>query len=59
MLGTGVAGAGFTTTDAVPAKLVHPPTDTVTLYDPAMAAVAKGLVGFCKVLANAEGPVHE
>jgi hypothetical protein len=38
---------------------VQPPTVTVTLYVPAIAAVAPGRVGFCKVDVNALGPVHE
>jgi len=54
----GAAGAGFTTTAAVPAALVHPPTVTVTLYVPAIAAVAEGRVGFCNADVNEEGPVH-
>jgi hypothetical protein len=54
----GVAGVGFTTTVAVPIPEVQPPTVTVTLYVPAMAAVAAGRVGFCVALVNADGPVH-
>jgi hypothetical protein len=46
LLAVGVAGVVFTTTAVVPAKLVQPPTVTVTLYVPAMAAVAVGRVGF-------------
>jgi hypothetical protein len=42
----GAIGAGFTTTVAVPAALVHPPDLTVTLYVPAIAAVAEDIVGF-------------
>jgi hypothetical protein len=53
----GVAGVGFTTTATVPAALVHPPTVTVTLYVPAMAAVADGRVGFWTDEVK-EGPVQ-
>jgi hypothetical protein len=59
MLGTGVAGLAFTTTVAVPAKLVQPPTEMVTLYVPAIAIVAAGRVGFCRALLKVEGPAHE
>jgi hypothetical protein len=55
----GVAGVAFTTTAVVPAKLVQPFVVTVTLYVPAIAAVEVGRVGFCVVLVNALGPVHE
>ena len=55
----GVAGVAFTTTAVVPAKLVQPLVVTVTLYVPAIAAVEVGRVGFCVVLVNALGPVHE
>jgi catabolite regulation protein CreA len=44
--GEGVAGVVFTATTVVPAALVHPPTVTVTLYVPAIAAVAFVIVGF-------------
>lgn len=54
----GVAGSAFTTTVAVPARLVHPPTVTVTLYVPAIAAVAEGRVGFCVALVKDDGPVQ-
>jgi hypothetical protein len=46
----GEAGVGFTTTEAVPAALVQPFVVTVTLYVPAIAAVAPAIVGFCKAL---------
>jgi hypothetical protein len=39
----------FTTTVVVPTALVHPATVTVTLYVPAIAALAEGLVGFWTV----------
>jgi len=42
----GVAGTAFTTTVVVPATLVQPPTVAVTLYVPAIAAVAEGRLGF-------------
>ena len=34
LLGAGVAGAGFTVTEVVPAELVHPSTVAVTEYVP-------------------------
>jgi hypothetical protein len=55
----GVVGAVFTTTLAVPAALVQPPDVTVTLYVPDIAVVAPARVGFCNVLVNVAGPVHE
>ena len=51
-------GPAFTTTEVVAAALVHPPTVTVTLYVPAIAAVADGRAGFCTADVNAEGPVQ-
>jgi hypothetical protein len=42
----GVAGIGFTTTTVVPAGPVHPFTVALTLYVPAIAVVAFGMVGF-------------
>ena len=36
----------FTVTAVVPAVLVHPPDVTVTLYVPAIVAVALAIVGF-------------
>ena len=54
----GAAGVGFTITFAVPAALVHPPEVTVTLYVPAMAAVAAGRVGFCTADVKDAGPLH-
>ncbi len=56
--GAGVAGVLFTTTVVVPTKLVHPLTVTVTLYVPAIAAVAPVRVGFCKAEVNVLGPVQ-
>jgi hypothetical protein len=38
---------------------VHPFNVTVTLYTPLIAAVAFGRTGFCDVLINPPGPVHE
>ena len=55
----GAAGTAFTTTIVVPGRLVQPAEVTVTLYVPAMAAVAPGRVGFCTADVNDEGPVHE
>jgi len=54
----GAAGVVFTTTAVVPARLVHDPTVTVTLYVPAIAAVAPVRVGFCKDDVNDAGPVQ-
>lgn len=54
----GVDGVVFITTAVVPVADVHPPTVTVTLYVPAIAAVADGRVGFCNDDVNAEGPVQ-
>lgn len=54
----GVDGVALIVTAVVPAADVHPPTVTVTLYVPAIAAVADGRVGFCKDDVNAEGPVQ-
>jgi hypothetical protein len=54
----GVAGSGFTTTVAVPAKLVQPPTVTVTLYVPDIATVALVRVGVLDVFVNDAGPVQ-
>ncbi len=39
-------GVGLTTTVVVPGAEVLPPTVTVTLYWPAFATVALGIVGF-------------
>ena len=58
MLGEGVAGKGLMTTVVVPAALVHPPTDTVTLYDPASPAFALATVGVLDVDVNPPGPVQ-
>ena len=55
----GVVGVAFTTTAVVPTAEVHPVVVTVTLYVPAIAAVAPVRVGFCNAEENAEGPVHE
>ena len=55
----GVAGAVFTATVVVPGKLVQPPTVTVTLYVPAIPAVADGRDGSSKVEVNVLGPVQE
>ena len=55
----GVAGVVLTTTTAVPTPDVHPFVVTVTLYVPAIAAVAPDRVGFCREEENEDGPVHE
>jgi hypothetical protein len=55
----GAGGAVFTTTEVLPAALVHPFIVRVTLYVPAIAVVALGRVGFCAELAKLFGPVHE
>ncbi len=58
MLVAVTVGAGFTTTLTVPV-LLHPPTAvTVTTYGPAILVVLFAMVGFCKLLVNANGPVH-
>jgi hypothetical protein len=54
----GVAGAGFTTTDVVPAAEVQPDTVMVTEYVPASASVALERVGFCSAEVKPFGPVH-
>ena len=51
-------GLPFTTTVVVPAALVHPPTVTVTLYVPAIAAVANGRVGSSSEELKEAGPVQ-
>ena len=55
----GVAGIALTITEVVPAILGHPEIVAVTLYVPAIAAVEPLIVGFCVVLVNPLGPVHE
>jgi hypothetical protein len=57
--GDGVAGVVFTTTATVPAADVHPFVVMVTLYVPAIAAVALVMDGFCTALAKLFGPAHE
>ena len=54
----GMAGAFPGVAAPLPAALVQPLTVIVTLYVPAMAAVAPGRVGFCNVLEYALGPVQ-
>jgi hypothetical protein len=54
----GVAGAGLTMTDVVPAAEGQPFTVTVTEYVPASAVVALGRVGFWSVEVKPFGPVH-
>lgn len=49
----------FTVTLVVAADDVHPPTVTVQLYVPAIAAVTEGLLGSSKLEEKADGPVHE
>jgi hypothetical protein len=46
LVAVGVVGIAFTTTATVPAALVHPLTVAVTLYVPAIDAVAPALEGF-------------
>ena len=46
------------TTDVVAELLVHCPTFTVTEYEPASAAVALLMTGFCKEEVNPLGPVQ-
>ena len=54
----GVAGAGLTATDVVPAAEVQPETVMVTEYVPASATVALERVGFCRADVKPFGPVH-
>jgi hypothetical protein len=54
----GVAGVAFTTTAVVPTGDVQP-VFTVTLYVPAIAAVALVMEGFCTAETKPFGPVHE
>jgi hypothetical protein len=49
---------GLMITDVVPAKLVQPPTVSVTEYVPAIADDALVSAGFCKADENAFGPVQ-
>ena len=58
LVAAGVAGNEFTTTVVVPARLVHPPTVTVKLYVPAIAAVAPVRVGFWVADVYPDGPVQ-
>lgn len=58
LVAEGVAGVVFTTTVAVPAAEVHPPTVTVTLYVPAIAVVAFTLFGVRVPFVYEPGPVH-
>ena len=48
----------MTTTLVLAVAEVHPPTVTVQLYVPAMAAVTDALVGSSKLEEKADGPVH-
>jgi hypothetical protein len=43
----------------VVAVLEHPNEVTVTVYTPALADVAEGILGFCKEEAKVFGPLHE
>jgi hypothetical protein len=52
-------GVGSTTTNSVPALLVHPFTVTVTEYVPASTLVAPGMLVFCVEAVNPFGPVQE
>ena len=58
LVGVGDPGVVLTTTVAVPATEVQPPTVTVKLYVPAIAAVTPVRVGFCVLLLYEPGPVH-
>jgi hypothetical protein len=55
----GAAGVVLTVTATVPARLVQPPTVTVTEYVPLAAAVTAAIVGFCNEDEKLFGPVHE
>lgn len=54
----GAEGIGLTITLVVPGGPVQLPTDAVTEYVPASAAVAAAMTGFCAVEVNPFGPVH-
>jgi hypothetical protein len=55
---TVTVGEGLMVT-VVLAVPIHPPRFTVTVYVPAFAAVALGMVGFCREEVKPLGPVHE
>jgi hypothetical protein len=57
--GAGAAGVVLITTAVVPVAEVQPLVVTVTLYVPAIAAVALVMAGFCTDEAKLFGPVHE
>jgi hypothetical protein len=50
-------GVGLMVTTTVPGTLAQP-LNAVTVYVPAAAAVAPGIVGFCNVEVNPFGPLH-
>ena len=54
----GAIGVGFTTTVVVATGLVQPPTVTVKLYVPPIAAVAEAIIGSSRAEENAFGPVQ-
>src|SRR5215212_4741538 len=54
----GAAGIAFTTTEVLAAALLHCPTVTTTEYDPALAAVALLITGFCNDDVKPPGPVQ-
>ena len=55
---TGVAGVGLTVAVVVTGDPEHPAIVIVTVYTPELAAVAPGMLGFCKVDVNPPGPVQ-
>ena len=59
LFAVGVAGVVLTTTAVVPMPEVQPLVVTVTLYVPAIAAVALVITGFCTEEEKLFGPVHE
>ena len=58
LITAGVVGIGLTTTVVVPIALVQPLTVTVTEYVPAIAKIAGGVLGFCNVEEDPNGPVQ-
>jgi len=55
----GGAGIAFTVANVIPdAGLIHPPTVTITLYEPVAATGAAGIEGFCKAEVKLLGPVQ-
>jgi len=58
LVGVGIDGRGFITTETLPARLGQAPCVMVTEYVPVLAAVALVMEGFCKVEVKEFGPVQ-